>query len=73
MQEPADKQAHATSGSTGEVGGVSLQDVAQFTLPSEALGSQGKHQRIYMWTLRKRGRAPQIPTGCGHVSPGKGR
>lgn len=71
MQEPADKQAHATSGSTG--GGGFLQDMAQFTLPSEALGSQGKHHRIYMWTLRKRGRAPQIPTGCGRVSPGKGR
>lgn len=40
--------------------------------PSETLGSQGKHHRIYMWTLRKRGRAPQIPTGCGRVSPGKG-
>lgn len=77
MQEPADKQAHATSGSTGE-GGVGLGGGCPYRMwlslryPSETLGSQGKHHRIYMWTLRKRGRAPQIPTGCGRVSPGKG-
>lgn len=43
MQEPADKQSHATSGSAG-----GLKDVALFMASSETLGSQGKHHRICM-------------------------
>lgn len=43
LQEPADKQSHATSGSAG-----GLKDVALFMASSEALGSQGKHHRICM-------------------------
>lgn len=62
VQDPADKQAHATSGSAG-----GLEDVAPFTATSEDLGSQGKHHRTCMaeeggvlppaltWTLRGAG------------------
>lgn len=50
LQEPADKQAHATSGSAGN-----LEDVAPFTASSEALGSQGKHPKDL------HGRAPPLP------------
>lgn len=54
MQEPADKQSHATSGSAG-----GLKDVALFMASSEALGSQGKHHRICM---AKEGGVPPPPS-----------